>query len=432
MSCAVRLFRRFRRRPQVLKSSPKPHRVSQHYHLPSREAYELQTVKEVTSTSKQLSPFLRLPSELRSQIYAAVLDLPVKDHLALLCACREINAEGREFLFKRPLLITTEADLEMVMARHTAEMVQNINSLELRLERWNMYEIQGVLERDLGHSTTEAIRRYVLQQSSRLIASLSKLSNISEVSLRYPLDATTESSLGVVSSKIIYFVGSNYSRLESLNVEVEKVCLNGCAFMTNLKSLRFSGFSKTDAEDMSAVLSQMKCLKELTVIGPGHMQRWQARSGVSPLLQQSVTPTVLRRTSPLRSLTLCETLQDGPMSHPFFNKDMFTAIHAGHRRTLRELHLASDRTPESSLLDAVSFLLESLPNVIHLSLAWPRFDPVTLEAISSSTVTLEVAADDAIHGCMLLHCLADNAFHLPQLRSVRLNVIQGLEDPKPR
>ena len=383
------------------------------------------TFKEKISNpvSQGQSILMELPTEVRCHIYNAVLGLPASDHIAFLCACKQIYVECHHFLFKRPLSCQSQAELQMFTGKYSSELLSNVTALDLRLEEVDVVYmqpflsrlVQGLPARKYGHHPN-------VQEVQRIISSLGRLPNVQELKILPPTDPAKNSAPKMVVTQVLNWGSNHYQNLKSLSLAVENMPLSCLNSMVNLHTLRFSGYSQTCPEDAMRVLAHAKSIRELVVIGPPRTYRWQQLAGQSHGIKQTITAEVIRQMIPLESLTLCE-LFDSSSEPAFFTKSMFAALFERHRESLRALHLASNATPDSTIHALIAGLLTSTPNLEDLTIGWAELPPNLIDSIPTSTRRLTLAVRSRTHADETLIGLMQIRHQLPHLTHIKLDLI---------
>ena len=366
--------------------------------------------------------FLGLPPELRNLVYEVMLELPVNDHLSLLCVCRQIFNEGKDMFFRRPLNCDSQDALSTFTMTYSPKTVQSVTNLIVRFREVDPSVMQPAL----------ALLVAGLPISASQHPRLQLLSNVKYLSILRPAENTRNSPSRDFFLIILSSIQKNYTHLEGLRLMIDNVSLSFMASLQNLRSLHFSGFSNTSPQEMLSIVKQFVVLDHLTIVGPPPGRRRSERYGYHHrTVVQTFTGDLLYGMRPLKSLAIYETA-DSPLDEPaFFTKDIFVAIYLGHRDSLRELHLISEKSQDPADLSVLSAFLLSTKTLRKLTIGWPSLDVAFLDNLPTCLEHLDVSVADPAAGQAALARLMQSEDRLTNLRCIRFNLMSdgGHSDP---
>ena len=347
------------------------------------------------------------------------MQLPAQDHVSFLLACKQANAECQRYLFKRPLMCSSMAELETFVSGRTSRLLQHVTTLDLRLSDPDTIELHSYFE-TLMDSSMQNARAPFVERSQRITSCLQKFANLQNLRLGCVNAAHFDVSAQIVSSNILRWIGESHRNIEYLTVAIEAARLDGIRNMLNLRSLRINAFGRTSSEDFVQIVSRLTKLEELIAIGPGTIYKWQQRHPVPSTLQPTVNAEVLRTITSLSRMTLCETTEPDQYLHPFLNKETLTAIHTQHRTTLQHLHLSSEAILDTEMQALLMSFLPTMTNIKDLTLGWPHLFPEAINHLPPRCQHLTLRASDFSHAVILLNALRDNIDRLSELREVTI------------
>jgi len=269
------------------------------------------------------------------------------------------------------------------------------------------------------------------QEGQRIVASLQRLPNLKHLSILPPRDGTRSASSESVLGHVLAWVEKNRPMLQSLYVSMETVSLKCLSGLKNLRSLHLAGFSLTSPEATSQLLGEMKCLQELIVVGPPEGLRWRQSLGYDLRLVQSITPNVIRKMNPLRSVTLCELNDTQSQPPAFLTKGLLVALYQSHCDTLQDLRLSSATAPDASIQEFIVAFLMSTTNIRSLAFGWQNIQVDFLDCLPATIQRLEVAVQSTAHAQAVLERLMMIMYRLRYLRRVTFHLINPVQQVVP-
>ena len=371
---------------------------------------------------------MSLPSEIRHEIYTAIMQLPAQDHVSFLLACKQTNAECQRYLFKRPLMCSSIAELEAFVNGKTSRLLQHVTTLDLKLDDPDTVELHSYFE-TLMDSNLQNARAPFVERSQRIISCLGKFTNLQNLRLGCVNTAHSDVSAQIISSNILRWIGEHHPNIAHLAIAIEATRLDGVIDMYNLRSLRINAFGRTSPKDFTQIVSPLRRLEELVAIGPGEIYKWQQLHSVPRTLQQTVNAEVLRTITPLRKLTIYETVESDQQLHSLLNEETVTAIHTQHGNTLQHLHLSSGTALDAKLQALLMSSLPTMTNVKDLTLSWPNLFLEVINHLPPRCQHLTLRGDNFPHAMSLLCGLRDDIGQLSDLREVTICLAQFADLP---
>jgi hypothetical protein len=126
--------------------------------------------------------FVGLPLELRQHIYEEMLQLPARDHISLLCVCKQIFNEGKDPFYHRPLSCNSQDVLDLFALGHAPETLQQIKTLKVRFQEVDPAMMQpalALLVAGLPISSQQHPYFDEIEKATRSLASMPTIRNLS-------------------------------------------------------------------------------------------------------------------------------------------------------------------------------------------------------------------------------------------------------------
>ncbi|KAI9851265.1 MAG: hypothetical protein M1838_004099 [Thelocarpon superellum] len=340
--------------------------------------------------SSAASPIFLLPLEIRQHIYAELLSSASCANVHVLQVSRQIYHEAQPYLFQRPVTFASQYDLYEWMRRRGSSQLHHVKCLGI-----TVVDIKGHQRvKDVAPSGKDGsispIARLYEDEVGELSSAMQHLSGVRDLSIFKPRNSHYH-AYRHFSRSFCAVSALRWPRLQRLSCQLDHVALDFLTSFPDLRSLRFSGFSATPPRETLQILSSLRRLDELELIGPPPGLFFQQRAGYTgPFIGQSLAPGVMRGLRPLRILTICDVRDPASTEgEVFFVTEMLAAIMESHGSSLRRLNLSADFTPSPTCLATLHGLL-SASELQHLELGWPDLESSTLQHLPSSLRSLHV------------------------------------------
>ena len=346
----------------------------------------------ISSTS-----FITLPLEIRQQIYESAFSTSPCLALPLLCVSRQVYREAQPYLFKRPLVFSSQQKLYDWMRQTGPRQLHHVRSLGLAIKDPGCHtKFLRSLHEDHRDRSISPIARMYEDERLQLAAALTHLPSVHDLTI-YKSRGSPNSLYEAFSQSCLIAIMQNFSMLRNLTCYTCHISLELPSSLSSLRSLRITGFSTTPPNATLHTLKRLKHLDELQLIGPPPGLSFQQRNGhTSPSICQSIVPRVIRCLRPLKSFGVCE-IRD-PIANQegyFFHEDMVLALHQGHRGSLRTLRISSDFEPSTEFVEAlVELMSESALENLHLG--WPGMDLRVICAMPPTLRKLQLLVSNAL------------------------------------
>lgn len=244
------------------------------------------------------------------------------------------------------------------------------------------------LEDDLSWPNASLTELYQLE-TDKIISMLKPLSGVKDLSIYHP--ASVQSYLYEnFFTMILKKIGSHFPGLRTFSYHSDGHPVDFLKSFTNLRELRFTGYSKSTPMETLSALSRLRHLTRVELIPPvipvvnGGTD---IDSGLPSTL--SMTRDVVKGVRRLERLTIRE-VSDYLMSPAYLTASFIQSVDSRHRTFLQRFEVAVKFTPDASCQRAIQNLLQS-PALRHIGLVWPKLDERITRTLSRSTQTLRVA-----------------------------------------
>lgn len=368
------------------------------------------------------SHFLGLPLEIRRQIYEATLKLTPQEQLSLLSTNQQICDEGRDFVFRRPLVCSSRLRLQAFVNSHPHDVLRQVRSLKLALEELSPAAMQSYLRNAVMGIPMQPSEHPYLLEGELILSCLRLMPNIKHLSLHPPRQRNRSLAPRDLVQYLLTQIPRVVKQLKSLSVSTDITSLDFLLDMPQLQSLRFSGCSETESQSASLVMKQMLCLQELVIVGPSTAFLRRQKCGLQKGPIAAITPDVICNVQGLKRLTIRDMTPAG--SSVFLTREMLMAIFDVHRYTLQTLCISSLSQPSTTVLNLLKAVVISLPALQDLQLEWPNITSDFLsDCLPSSIQDLAVTVRCGTHAQDLVDELNSSLHRLPHLRTLHLNLI---------
>jgi len=366
--------------------------------------------------------FLGLPLELRQHIYEEMLQLPARDHISLLCVCKQTFNEGKDQFYRRPLNCNSQDALDLFALGHALETLQQIKTLNVRFQEVDPAMMQPALALLVAGLPISSRQHPYFHEIEKVTRSLASMPTVRNLSILRPVDQLQNPPSRDFFESICSWVHENYRQLQSLSISVENNSLSFLRSLHNLRMLSFSGFSATQPEELLNILSQLGHLEELRIIGPPRGFHRRQRYGYRPrFVVQSFTDAVLHGMRPLKSLTICEVSVPTHDEPSFLTEDVLKALAMSHRDSLRELSVLSETPLDPSVDSLLRAFLTSTRTLTRLSVGWPEMDVSFFDNLPTTLRQLEVGISDVSFRQPVMDRLSPLDDRLRHLRVINFN-----------
>jgi hypothetical protein len=234
--------------------------------------------------------------------------------------------------------------------------------------------ISKLLKSICTRNTNEAPRSVVVAtwQALSSLPNLQKLAIAFQHPLRYTIDGSSTAYPGPVDSVheqnlILEMVSNACPTIHTLVISNSSERLN-LSYLTkfhNLRHLNFNGRISTSPEDALQILRSLKSLNTIALVRPPSGKVMWPPSTIS-----SITPDIISKMNPLRSLSLMH-LTDQPPSD-LFSAPMLRALTC-HRNSLRSLVIDVFHRIEGELMEGLlTFISTSYLTELTIMLSVPK------------------------------------------------------------
>lgn len=368
---------------------------------------------------------LGVPLEIRQKIYEETLIFPARDQLALLGTCKELLAETKEFLYRRPLIFKSQNSLFTFMQRADKPLLNRLaTTLKIRILNISVDDARPWLS-----SIVEGTRLFdspghpLQEECDRITEALEHLSSIEDMTI-YKAIGVDDSPPCDLYEGLFRWIKNNYTLLRKLTLEIHTMPLSFLPPLKALRSLHFTGFSVSTPETTLKVLNALPSLKELKISGPPPGLSVSQRSGWARLdVTQSFTPTVLRGLRSLKSISICEVLDPSRSGFPvFISPEMLEALRLQHASTLQKLELTTNIELSANIVPGVVALFENSASMTHLRIGWPNMHLHLLDHIPKIIKTIELPVSWGLDPVAVAQKLLSRGRALKRLTSVTFGV----------
>ena len=353
-----------------------------------------------------------------------MLALRWRDHLSLICVCKQIYAEARESFFRRPLTCRSQDELIRFVRTRPNVLLQSITNVRLHLQEVDSEVMQPFLARiSVGMSNGPNQHPY-LTEINRITRALSMMPSVTEFSLLPPFNFTQSVPSSTIVNALLEWMTARHTMLHKLRIDFDSFHLDSLAICRDLQSLQLSGYSETDDVRAAEIFSRLGSIESLTVIGPPQGLQMRQRHGHQARIVQSITYRVLNHVRPLKRLVIKEAVEasSGPV---FLTSKTLRSIYEHHCESLRMLHISSSLTPDAMFTTFLEALLMATPNIRELALTWPGMQVAFIECVPASVQRLTLLAHSRPDAQALVDHLRAIQYRLPFLKHIRFEIINA-------
>ncbi|KUJ15263.1 uncharacterized protein LY89DRAFT_686044 [Mollisia scopiformis] len=370
--------------------------------------------------SSQPPPFLRLPYELRLEIYGLALDQRLgyfpRHYLSISSVNRQIRQEVLPIILSNSRYFSSLEKISDWTSRGDPFLLSQIQNVTVHIFEDSLLQIADALASSIndaisgpriaprfwktmsapqfGRSNTKAGSRHSLRTKILCALCLSKpelvpisskdaitstwdaFKAISEVKKLWILfkDSTHPSSrraFPIEQELILDIIATACERVQDLTVFSDLVSLDYLGHFKDLRRLRFSGYSKSDPEETLKILQSLEKLD--TVILYRYPESYDIDNNIitSKLPEYlSVTPNVVASLNPLKHFQISHMSSYVPSQ--YISTTLLQSLR-NHLRTLRIFQLSSDYAlTEDIVEELISFLADSRITDIKIRVKIPK------------------------------------------------------------
>lgn len=330
------------------------------------------------ATVEHTSPFLNLPLELREQIYRTVLSSSSQSP-DLLRTCREVHTEARKFLYQRTVTFRSQGIFNAWSAATPNDMLDQVSKMSLSIQD---VDLRPILATEASISQTRTPPRLMtwdLYQTEldRLEQALRKVPKVKTITIRTP-PCQPSFLYHDFMEKILELLSVVYPGLRDLQLD-GNFHSHGLLFLSTLEKLvsfSFGGFSGSSPSDTMDILSNLKCLKNLSLISKDALLTPTVgiRSGFTAK-RQSFTGDVVRTISQRASFTVTPHASASSPTQCFISEVLSSLL---RHKPLKSLSIHLAHAPDAAVLSLLETLLEEVP-LERLELDWLDLQPTVIE-----------------------------------------------------
>ncbi|TID25132.1 hypothetical protein E2P81_ATG04236 [Venturia nashicola] len=365
------------------------------------------------SPMAQPSALLSLPFPLRRQIWTSVLWPGGSSNVHLLRTCQQIHRETAPILLEQPLVFQSQTELFIWLEQVRDRNLEGVKSLTLYVRDLDMLS----LEDDLSWPNASLIELYQLE-ADKILSMLKNLSGVKDLRIYHP--SSVQSYLyGSFFTMILKKVASLFPGLRTFSYHSDGHPVDFLKSFTNLRELRFTGYSKSTPMETLSTLSRLRHLTRVELIPPVIPEvngGIDIDSGLPSTL--SMTRDVIKGVRRLERLSIRE-VSDYLMSPAYLTASFIQSVDSRHRTVLQKFEVVVKFTPDASCQRAIQNLLRSSA-LRHVALVWPKLDERIVRTLSRSLQTLRVAPFVNRPPHMVLTGLQARRSELPNLHTVSL------------
>jgi len=299
----------------------------------------------------------------------------------LLRTCQQIHRETAPILLEQPLIFRSQTELFVWLEKVQDRNLDGVKTLTLYLQ-----DLLS-LEDDLLWPNTSLMELYKLE-ADKILSMLKPLSGVKELSI-YHVETVQSYLYETFFTLVLKKIGSQFSALKIFSYHSDGHPVDFLKSLTNLRELRFTGYSKSTPMETLGILSRLRHLNSVDLIPPVIPEvngGLDIDSGLPSTL--SMTRDVIKGLRRLETLTIREA-SDYPMSPAFLTARFIQSIDSRHRMSLQKLEISVNFTPDTPCQRALQVLLQS-SSIRHVGLIWPKIDDRMVRTLPRTTETLRL------------------------------------------
>lgn len=357
-----------------------------------------------------------------------MLSMQSRDHLSLICVCRQICGEARESFYRRPLTCRSQEELIYFVQTRPDGILQSITNIRLHLQEVESEAMQPFFARVSTGMSFAAGQHPYLVEIRQIVNALARLPNLTNLSLLSPPNPAQGAPSNLVLSGIMAKATSQYTTtLQRLRIDFDSCRLESLTACRELNSLQLVGFSETNAGHTAEILARLDSLERLIIIGPPRGLHMRQGHGHQSKIVQSIDHRVLARIQPLKHLVIKEAAE-AKSGHVFLTTNMLGSIYDRHSESLRVLHISSSLAPDVAFTTFLEALLMMTPNIRELALTWPGMQVAFVECVPASVQRLSLLVTSYTDAQAFVDRLQAIQYRLPFLRHIRFEVVNGMHE----
>ena len=342
------------------KSKPAPHHVSKHK-------------TKVYTTKEKRAHLLRIPPELREEIYRAVLNTSPLSLFSLLLTNRHISRETKPYLFKQSLVFDGQTEL--------LEWLRTVDHTFLDLVTDIQFKLHDIDPEGIVRALSERLQQAVNSGSSDRPAKdpykeacdlelerLEKAFRLLPKVKRFTILATTKADSRPPYRMLCAFsdmLVRCFPNLNSLSCHEEILPMDFISPLHKLRRLRFPGIAANTPKRATNIIGQLPSLVELEVCrpSPNPAERVLSVSRAVRRIRCDI-PGIVRGISALESLAFYEFLSKDHHSEAA-QEEMTDAIMDSinalerHKPSLRSLTILIDLDLETWMVKKIARFVKS-------------------------------------------------------------------------
>ena len=353
------------------------------------------TVRTAARPGMQPPPFLVLPIEIRDLIYWYLLAATPRKHTQILVVCRQTCIEGWRLLLKRPKAFESNACFgewltKVGPARHSEIASVGIIGDQGHVNRSGCLNERAILPRSPSGA------------SSYLARGIRRLTGLKHLTLFYnhregDLNGSNfERGESALHLRLLQESPDICYSLRSLTIHTDAISLKFLSRLSSLQAFRFTGFSRSDAEEAIEIFNSLHSLSNLEVIGPVPCSLYQRRKGYHGFtIHPNISGHILMQMNPLKAFRITEIhsyLHDPLAGEQLLIDDsLVTSLVERHAGTLERLTITTNRLLFNQVTDVLCNRLNQVSSLKWLTLAWPDIPSSVFAALPDTLQSLETA-----------------------------------------
>ncbi|KAI9802268.1 MAG: hypothetical protein M1825_002989 [Sarcosagium campestre] len=380
------------------------------------------------ATAGASAMFLDLPLEIREQIYGGVLSDPSNRDVHLLRASQQIYAEAQPFLFKRPLVFESQFHLYEWIEQVSPQKLSYVRCVRMKLiDAVCSNVVTGVGGHRAAISAKISLKQMYDDDVARIGAALKALPGLQELTV-YRQSVSEPPHVTNFHQAVFAVIAAQCLGLRSLTFYLDQFPLDFLSSLTDLRKLRFAGFSASSPQDTARILGDLRHLESLELFWPprnnGTLRHPDFKGEDTT---ESVSPAVIRSLRPLRAFTVCESLLSvdeftSIRSMPILRQELLLALRDVHAATLRSLRITTEYPLDSAALQALNSLLSAASSLHELTVGWPDLRQDTLHLLPASLRRLVIVVPRSIQPSYASAALLPLLDRMPRLTDATLIV----------
>lgn len=332
-------------------------------------------------------------------------------NIHLLRTCRQIHRETAPILFERPLVFQSQMELFIWLEQVQDRNLSGVKALTLYIQDLDILS----MEDDLSWPNVSLMELYQLE-ADKILSMLKPLSNVRELSI-YHSKSVQSYLYETFFTMVLKKIASQFPGLKSFSYHSDGHPVDFLKSLTNLRELRFTGYSKSSPMETLGALSRLRYLKSVELIAPVIPEvngGIDIDSGLPSIL--SMTRDVVKGLRRLEKLTIRE-VSDYLMSPAFLTASFMQSIDSRHRTSLQRLEVIVKFTPDAACQRAIQTLLQG-SSIRHVGLVWPKLDDRMIRTLPRAMEVLRICPVSNRPPAWALIELRERRLELPNLHTL--------------